>query len=370
MEIPAMKVVFGEDDRREILARIEDSLATGMLAQGQYVRQFEGKWSEYLGVKYAVATCSGGAALEVCLQALNVKDKEVLIPVNTFAATPLSVLLAGGKVRFTDIDAATLSPSLEQLKRRVTPKTAGVIIVHIGGIVTPEIEDIRSWCSQNGLWLLEDAAHAHGSEINGRKAGTFGLAGTFSFFATKIMTTAEGGIIVTQSEELTKRATILRDYGKAEPWVSYHTDSGFNWRMSELHAAIGLTQLKRLDAFITWRENIAKLYTQLLQQIPEATPVLPKDRSSWYKYIVLLNQQIDKGRVKKSMKQQGISLSGGVYDVPLHQQPIFKTMADGEFPIADDFCRRHICLPIYYGMTGGEAEFVVESLKRGIKEAR
>ena len=370
MRIPAVKVVFEEDDRKEILARIEDALTTGMLAQGKYVREFEGKWSKYIGSKYAIATSSGGAALEICLRILNVKDKEVLVPVNTFAATASSVLLAGGKVRFADIDPVTFSLSLEQIKRRATPKTAGVIIVHIGGIVTPEIDEIRNWCSENGLWLLEDAAHAHGSEVNGKKAGTFGIASAFSFFATKTITTAEGGMIVTGSEELAKMACVLRDYGKAEPWVSYYTELGFNWRMSELNAAVGLTHLRRLDDFIAWRENIAKLYTQLLQQVPEVAPVLPRGRSSWYKYIVLLDPEIDRNRLRQSMQEQGVSLSGGVYDIPLHRQPIFKDMTDAEFPVADDTCRRHICLPLYFGMTAEEGGFVVKTLKKGIREAR
>jgi dTDP-4-amino-4,6-dideoxygalactose transaminase len=237
-------------------------------------------------------------------------------------------------------------------------------------MVTPEVEEIRHWCNGNDLWLLEDAAHAHDSEVNHKKAGTFGIASAFSFFATKTITTAEGGMIVTESEKFAQKASTLRDYGKVEPWVSYHTELGFNWRMSELNAAVGLAQLKRLDDFIVWRARVAELYTQLLRQIPQVTPVLPKRRSSWYKYIVLLPPKIDRNKLKKFMVEQGVSLSGGVYDIPLHRQPIFKNMADGEFPMADDVCQRHICLPLYYGMTGGEAELVVETLKRGIKEAK
>ena len=138
--------------------------------------------------------------------------------------------------------------------------------------------------------------------------------------------------------------------------------------MSELNAALGLTQLKRLDEFIAWRRKIADLYTEWLQEVPELTPVLPSARSSWYKYIVLLPRGMDRAILKQRMKEQGVSLSGEVYEIPLHRQPIFQEMADGEFLVAHDVCSRHICLPLYYGMTNDEASFVVNTLNNTLKE--
>jgi perosamine synthetase len=366
MKVPPTKVVFDEDARREVLARVEDCLTTGMLAQGKYVREFEQKFADYMGIKHAVAVNSGSSAIEIPMRILGVEDKEVLAPVNTFAATATSVLLSGGRVRFVDIAPDTFSLSLEGLKSRVTPKTIGVIIVHIGGIVTPDIEDIKNWSQSNGLWLFEDCAHAHGSEWNGKRAGSFGIAGGYSFFATKIITSAEGGMIVTNEDEIAQRAKMLRDHGKPEPWVSYHTELGTNWRLSELNAAVGLSHLARLDDFIAWRDKIAKLYTKLLSDVPGITPVLPQGRTSWYKYIVLLDAKIDKDKLKQAMGEQGVSLSGGVYDIPLHHQPIFRDMADESFPTAEDVCRRHICLPIYYSMSEEEVESVVDTLKRNL----
>ena len=366
MKIPPVKVIFDENARKEILGRIEDCLTSGMLAQGKYIEEFEDKWAQYLGIEHAVAVSNGSSAIEVAMRILNVQGKEVLVPVNTFAASAISVLLAGGIVRFVDMDAATFSPSLEELKRRVTPKTAGVEIVHIGGIITPEIEKIRDWCQEKGLWLFEDCAHAHGSDMNGKRAGRFGIAGGYSFFATKTMTSGEGGMIVTEDEEFAQKARLLRNHGKPEPWVSYHTELGSNWRLSELNAAVGLSHLTRLDDFISWRDKIARLYSDLLRKVPGITLVLPRARTSWYKYIVLLDARIDKDKLKQSMKEQGVSLSGEVYDVPLHEQPIFQNMTDGEFPVAEDVCHRHICLPLYYGMSEDEARFVVETLNKNL----
>jgi dTDP-4-amino-4,6-dideoxygalactose transaminase len=175
-------------------------------------------------------------------------------------------------------------------------------------------------------------------------------------------------MIVTDGDALAEQARLLRNHGKPQPWVSYHTQLGANWRMSELNAALGLTQLKRLDAFIAWRERVASLYTEGLHELRGLTPVLPPARSSWYKYIVLLPPGVDRARLKQRMKEQGVSLSGEVYEIPLHRQPIFQDVADGEFPVADDVCSRHICLPLYYGMTDDEAGFVVDTLTNTLEE--
>ena len=363
MKIPPVKVVFSPEDRQEIMVRVEEILSTGMLAQGKYVKEFEDRWATYVGAKHAIAVSSGSSAIEVTMRSIGIEGKEVLVPDNTFAATAVSVLMAGGRVRFVDTEPTTFSVRLDELKARYTPNTVGVIIVHLGGIITPEIEAIRQWCDSQGIWLFEDCAHAHGSEWNERRAGTFGLAGGYSFFATKVMTTAEGGMIVTNDDTLAERARLVRNHGKPEPWVSYHTHLGTNWRMSELNAILGLTQLKRLDEFIAWRKKIADIYTKRLEDIPQLTSVLPLARSSWYKYIVWLPQGIDRSRLKQEMRERGVKLSGEIYATPLHRQPIFQNMTQDDFPKTDEICSRHICLPLYVGMTEEEARFVVETLK-------
>ncbi len=362
MQIPPMKVVFSEADRREILRRIERSLTAGYVAQGENVREFEEAFAHYVGVKHAVAVSSGGAAIEVAMRLFGVLGHEVLVPTNTFAATAMGVLLAGGRVRFVDADAATFGVSLRTLQAAATGETIGVIVVHIGGIITPEIHAIRKWCDERGYWLFEDAAHAHGSAFGGAMAGRFGKAAAYSFFATKVMTSGEGGMLVTNDDDFATRARGLRDYGKADPWVSFHTQIGSNWRMPELSAAVGVVHLRRLDEFIAFREKIADLYTSALRGIPGVTPVLPAGRSSWYKYIVLLPEGVKRDQVKSGMKARGVSLSGGVYDLPLHRQPVFTAADDQDFPVADDVCLRHICLPLYHGMTEAEVQHVIDAL--------
>ena len=326
------------------------------------VQEFETNFAQFVGTKHAIATNSGGAAIAIAMHLFNVKDKEVLVPTNTFVATASEVLLAGGNVRLVDTDPNTFSVSLNALKTAVTPKTVGVNIVHIGGIITPEIEAIRDWCQAQGLWLFEDAAHAHGSSFKGKSAGQFGCMAAYSFYATKVMTSGEGGMLVTDDDNLAEKARGLRDYGKPQPWVSYYTQLGSNWRMSEFSATVGVVQLKRLPEFIQWREKIANFYTQALQNLSQFTLVLPPEKSSWYKYILLLPSGVNRDEFKAKMKEKGVSLPGGVYEMPLHQQPIFKEIS-GQFPLADDICQRHICLPIYFGLTEEEAAYVVECLR-------
>jgi dTDP-4-amino-4,6-dideoxygalactose transaminase len=362
-KIPPLKVCFPEADRREIHERIEKCLAEGQVAQGENVREFEERFAEYCGCRFALAVSSGGSALEAALCALDVRGREVLVPTNTFLATAGAVLRAGGQVKLVDIDRKTAAPSLEMLRRQAGPQTAGVIVVHIGGIVTPEIEAIRTWCDENGLWLFEDCAHAHGSELNGKRAGTSGIGGAYSFFSTKVMTSGEGGMVVTNDEGLAKKVALLRNYGKPEPWITYSTELGANWRLNELAAAVGVVQLRRLDEFISWREAIAAFYTSQLQGVDGIRLVLPAGRSSWYKYILLLPEGVDRDAFRQAARARGVQFSGGVYDLPLHRQPVFEDRADYGFPNADQFCARHICLPLYYGMTEEEAGYVVETIK-------
>ena len=362
MRIPPVRIEFSKEDRGDILGRIEKCLSAGQVAQGKNVQEFEETFGLYTGVKHAVAVSSGGAAIEVAMRLLLKPAQEVLVPTNTFVASASSVLLAGGRVRFVDADVRTFGVSLAALQAAATPQTAGVIVVHIGGIMTQELDAVRRWCDERGYWLFEDAAHAHGSALEGRMAGRFGRAAAYSFFATKVMTSGEGGMLVTDDETLARRARQLRDYGKQDPWVSFYTEIGANWRMPEFCAAVGVVHLKRLDDFIAWREKLAFLYTEELRSLEGMTPVLPMGRSSWYKYIALLPPGVERESVRAAMKSRDVALSGGVYDIPLHRQPVFKGVP-GEFPVADDVCSRHICLPLYFGMTEEEARYVVQTLQ-------
>lgn len=369
MHIPALKVIFSDVERKQILERIDQSLQSGFLSQGHNVQEFEERFASYIKVRHAVAVNSGSSAIEIVMRALKVEGKQVIVPTNTFLATATGVLLAGGDIRLADIDPTTFSPSLYEIQQRVTSRTIGVILTHIGGIISPEILAIRSWCDQQGLWLFEDAAHAHGSRLGERNAGAFGIAGGYSFFATKVMTCGEGGMIVTDNDELAEFSRLYRNHGKPNPWVSYHTHMGSNHRMNDIMAAIALSQFAHLDDTIAARAHVAKIYTTLLESyIPDLKPVLPTDCSSWYKYIVLLPEEIDRSSFKQYMKEHGVDLPGGVYEIPLHQQPVFQELISTDsFANADDVCRRHICLPIYPSLTDEEIKKIVVMLAEALK---
>ncbi len=372
MNVPSTRVVFPGEDVREILSRIELALARGQLAQGSNVAEFERSFADFVGARHAVAVNSGGAALEILFRSQGVVGKEVVVPVNTFLATASAVWLAGGVPVLADIDPGTMSPALEHIQACVTSRTVGVVLVHIGGVITPEIQRIANWCRESGLWLIEDCAHAHGSRLEGLHAGNFGIAGAFSFFATKVMTSGEGGMIVTNDATLAGLARVMRDYGKPDPWTSYHVSMGANWRMNELEAAVGVVQLKRLNEFLRHRKHVAELYAELLEG--SAVKLLtPAGDCSFYKVVAMLPPGCDKKVVRAFMKKEGVSLAGGVYDVPLHMQPVFEQKVESvrgrSFPGADEFCERHLCLPVFYGMTDDEVRSVVKSLMGALVEA-
>jgi dTDP-4-amino-4,6-dideoxygalactose transaminase len=240
------------------------------------------------------------------------------------------------------------------------------VLVHIGGFISPEIDAIGKLCDDHGLALIEDAAHAHGSSYDGRTAGTFGKAAAFSFYPTKVMTSAEGGMIVTADERLRDEAVMYRDQGKAGFLGGEHVRMGYAWRMSELHAAVGRVQLSHLDSFIATRQRAAAIYDDGLADTAGVNPI-PVPAASWpnfYKYIALLAPGIPREEVKRALRQDyGVALSGEVYNQPLHRQPVLSASAEGDFPVADAVCSRHICLPLHGDMRPDEATYVVESVR-------
>ena len=368
MKIPAAKIYFPEEDRKELLKQIDGILESGQLTLGKYTKEFEERFAAYVGTKYAVAVNSGTSALEIPLRALDVKGHSVIVPTNTFFATPASVIHAGGKAIFADV-TENLCIEPESIKENIREDTKGVIVVHIGGIVPLQTKEIKEICEDHGLFLIEDAAHAHGSTLDGKKAGSFGDAAAFSFYPTKVMTSAEGGMITTDDEKIYKRALVFRDQGKAGFYGNVHTEMGYNWRMSEVHAAIGLSQFARLEDFIADRRRIAKIYDEELKGVDGVMPMtIPPDvKSNYYKYVALLGDGIDRVAIKKELKEKyGVGLSGEVYELPCHLQPIFKDLygfKEGDFPVAEDICRRQICLPVFATMTEEQAKYVVDSFK-------
>jgi len=366
-EIPAAKIWFPQGDRRELAQQIDEILASGQLTLGKWTKRFEDEFAHFTGTKYAVAVSSGTAALEIILRTIGVDGASVIVPTNTFVATPAAVIHAGGKVLFADVsDDLCLDP--ESVARQIRPDTKAVIVVHVGGVVTSRLRELQDLCEEHGLALIEDAAHAHGSTLDGKKAGTFGLAAAFSFYPTKVITSAEGGMITTDSEEMKRMALILRDQGKADFASNVHTHLGYNWRMSEIHAAIGVSQLRRIDEFIAARRATAKLYDSQLPSSSSLRPLtLPNEvQPNFYKYVALLPDGADRQTIKASLRREyGVRLSGEVYELPCHLQPVFRDrlgFSGGGFPNAERLCANHVCLPIYPEMGASEAEYVVDAV--------
>jgi dTDP-4-amino-4,6-dideoxygalactose transaminase len=224
-------------------------------------------------------------------------------------------------------------------------------------------------CDAAGVPLVEDAAHAHGCLLDGKAAGSFGKAAAFSFYPTKVMTSGEGGMIVTDDEAIYKEALIYRDQGKEGFTTNFHVRPGYNWRMSEPHAIIGLAQLRRLNEFIERRAEIAAVYDAGLARLgPRVAPVRPPagSRCNYYKYIALLTG-IDRATLKKVLREEfDVGLSGEVYETPCHLQPVFAGVGRGVFPKAEDLCARHICLPVSAKMSADNARYVLEALEAAI----
>jgi dTDP-4-amino-4,6-dideoxygalactose transaminase len=364
-KVPAARIVFSKDDRKAVLALIDASLRSGTLTLGPTGGRFEEAFAARHQVAHAVAVSSGTSALEIIFRAIGVEGREVVVPTNTFYATAAAVVAAGGRPRLADVSAATLALSPATVEAALTPSTAAVVLVHIGGLVTPEVDAIKALCDRRGVLLVEDAAHAHGASYQGRPAGTFGAAAAFSFYPTKVVTSGEGGMIVTGDERTRDEALIYRDQGKAGFLGGDHVRMGSAWRMSELHAAVGLVHLGRLDEAIAARQAVAARYDKALAGVPGCEPLaVPADcDSNCYKYVALLDPAVDRAALKAELREgAGVTLSGEVYALPLHGQPVFADLSTGEFPVADDVCRRHVCLPVHSDMTDDEADHVVEAL--------
>jgi perosamine synthetase len=367
--VPAAKIEFSAEDRRWIAARIEEILESGQLTLGRYGTEFEQGFAALCGTRHAVAVNSGTAALEIILRAVGVEGRDVLVPANTFFATCAAVVHAGGRPVLTDTDPATFGTSPEEVERCLTRDTAAVIVVHIGGLVSPRMGEIQELCRSRGVALVEDAAHAHGSSWNGTSAGAFGVAGAFSFYPTKVMTSGEGGMITTDDDRIAEEARIYRDQGKASFTVNAHTRLGYNWRMPETSAVIGLRHLSKLPELIAGRQRAAAIYDAALRDFGGLEPLRVPEGSvcNYYKYIALLGGRVDRKALKQELRQTyGVSLTGEVYEEPIQRQPIFERYARSPLPESEKACAGHICLPVFGGITEDQAHQVVDALKRTV----
>lgn len=367
--VPAARIVFGDDDRAEVLRLVDASLRCGSLTLGELGASFEHDFAVRHLAPHAVAVASGTAALEIVLRAVGAGGADVVVPANTFFATAAAVVHAGGTPRFADVDRSTFALTADTVDAAITPATKVVVMVHIGGVISPEVTAVADLCARRGLILVEDAAHAHGADLGGRPAGSWGRAAAWSFYPTKVVTSGEGGMVTTADADLAAEARIYRDQGKAGFLSGSHVRMGAAWRMSELHAAVGAVHLRRLDEFVAVRRAVAARYSEALAGMAAVeVPALPVNvASNYYKYPVLLRPGTDRAALKARLAgEHHVSLSGEVYATPLHREPVFADLWERALPAAEDVCARQVCLPVHSDMSLEEADRVVAALRAAL----
>lgn len=374
-ELKVARPLFPEKGR--LLRNIESVLDTGRLMNGEFSRVFEKKFSDYIKVEHAISVNSCTTALEIVLRYIGVTDGEVIVPTNTFIATPNAVLFAGGKPVLADIKKRTYFLDPEEVRRLISDKTRAVIAVHIAGIVSPEIEEIATICDERGIPLIEDCAHAIGASYKGKMAGTFGMAGCFSFYPTKIITTGTGGMIATGDANLLKYARSVRTHGAGDGLADI-INIGNDWFLDEIRSCIGINQMEHLDDFLKRRNKIADCYDRLLSstKVTERFPAGELGRHAYYKYPVQVTADIDVGEMKKNFPQKyGFELES-TYWPTCHLQPIYKKkfgFTVGNFAVAESILSKQVTLPIHADMTTEDAEYAFECLvseinyRQGIK---
>jgi perosamine synthetase len=355
-------------EEQEWLNKELRAILNGQLAMGPRVAQFEKEFAAYCDLPYGVAFPSCTSSMEAALLALGVgPGDEVLVPVETFIATGMVVSLVGARPVFTEISSATFSMDFDDAWARVTERTRGAIVVHFGGFISPQLPEFVRKMNEWGRFVIEDAAHAPGAELNGKLAGSFSDAGCFSFYPTKIMTTGEGGMLVTHREDIAKTARSLQNRGRD---MNNREESyilrGRNNRFTEIAAAMGLSQLRCLPDFLAQRRRVAAIYDELLLKSELFVPLLAGDNSvpSYWRYVATPSMNIDRRVLRDRLAADGISIDWA-YDPPLHLQPVFReTMGTkpGMLPTSERVLSRHICLPVHAQMRDIDAQFVAERL--------
>jgi dTDP-4-amino-4,6-dideoxygalactose transaminase len=376
IKVSNFKLLLSEEDKKFILGKTGEVLSSHRWTVGPQGEAFEEAFKRFTGFSRAVAVANGGAALVAVLQALEIPEGRIVVcPTLTAPPTPHAILAAGMKVVFADSNPDDLGLDPEDLRKKLDQyqgRIGAVIAVHVGGWVSPNIQQIHELCRNQGIPLIEDGAHAHGSRFQGRHAGSWGRAATFSFFMTKPLTSGEGGIVTTEDKSLVEAIRLIRNYGKNEKGA--HVTKGFNFKMSEFDAVVALWASLNASRLIEERRKIAAIYDRLLEGLGEIRVVkVPGCDASYYKYIVVLASPLNRDQVNKRLfKEHGIESSGGVYDTLCHQEPYFCSQENvlngsSRFPQAEAFAKQQLCLPLYPGLTEEEQHLVVEGLRNSLK---
>ncbi|RLI83344.1 hypothetical protein DRP04_01785 [Archaeoglobales archaeon] len=366
VRIPICRPIIGERELYYITKAVEE----GWIAKGRYISEFEQRFANYCGCKYGVAVCNGTAALHLALASLDVgKGDEVIIPAFTMAAVAFAVVYTGAKPVLVDADPETWCMSVDEVEWAITDRTRAIIPVHIYGHPC-NMDELLAIADEHNLHIIEDCAEAHGAEVRGKKVGSFGDMGCFSFYSNKIITTGEGGMIVTDDRSLASRARYLGDMA-FEPELElrfFHQEIGYNYRLTNLQAALGLAQLERIEDFIKARQRNAKLYTELLAEINGITlPVEEKwAKNVYWMYGILIEDNFGISRDKLMLRLAEKGIETRPFFTPMHQLPCFRRRGlfeNTHYPVAEELGHKGLLLPSGSDLTLEEIEYIVNAIK-------
>lgn len=352
--IPIAKPMIGEEEKQAVLA----VLSSGILAQGPKVKAFEQAFAEMCGVRHAIATSSGTAALHVALMAHDIgPDDEVITTAFTFIASANSILYVRARPVFVDIDPVTFNIDPQQIEAAITPRTKAILPVHLFGLPA-DMDRIIEIAAQHDLAVIEDACQSHGGECRGQRAGSFGT-GCFSLYPTKNMTSAEGGMITTDDEEIAERCRVIRQHGMRRRY--YHDELGFNFRLTDVHAAIGLAQLKKLQRFNKARIANAQYLNAHLRGV--ITPQIPNGYHHVFHQYTIRVPDGGRDALLQHLKEQGVG-TGVYYPVPVHQQTFYtqELNYDQSLPEAERAAAEVLSLPVHPALGEADLETIVAAV--------
>lgn len=347
--IPVYEPSIGEEELENVVQAVRSGWIS---SKGAFVTEFEEKFADYCGRAYGVSTSSGTAALHLALKALGIKQgDEVIIPALTFIATANAITYCGAKPVFVDSHPDYWCIDSDKIEIEVSPQTKAILPVHLYGHPC-DMDPIMDLAEDHGLYVIEDAAEAHGAEYKGRKIGSFGDISCFSFYGNKILTTGEGGMCLTDNEELYEKMRILRDHGMNPKKRYWHDVIGFNYRMTNLQAAVGVAQLNRLDEIVRRKRQIARWYEQdLASGTIGLHPEMPWAQCVYWMYSILAD---DRDGLMERLKENGIDTRPLFY--PITTMPPYKE--DKQYPVAELLSTRGVNLPSSPTLTRGEVEYI------------
>lgn len=365
-----------EDDIQSVM----ETLCSPFLTQGPKIEEFEQAIANYAGAAYAVAFCNGTAALHGACYAAGIgQNDEVITTPITFVATSNSVLYVGGKPVFVDIDPDTYNIAPKEIEKAITSKTKAVIAVDFTGQPVA-IDEIKKICSKHNLIFIEDAAHSFGATYKGQKTGALADMTMFSFHPVKHITTGEGGVIVTNSKEYAEKLKLFRTHGitrgqlslEQGPWYYEMVDLGMNYRMTDLQATLGLSQLNKIDYFVKRRREIAEQYNTAFSDMSQVTiPYQSAEaNSSWHLYMLCLNLEslkVGRREIFDALRAENIGVH--VHYIPVYYQPYYEKIGyeKGICPVAEKWYEAALTLPLFPKMTDNDTDSVIEAVKKVIK---